>query len=589
MKKVFTLLFCAFAATMGFAQEAPTGVFAKASVAPEIDGVVDAVWSEANVYNIDRSIEAETPTIGASGESTWRALWTMEGVYVLLNIADDEFYPNYAVTPAGNDWEYDKPEIYFDVNDNLVDGGGPENDPGHYQFAPGFTDGKNDGTPIVDGEFVYAFKVEGSNYTCEYFIPFSRIKANGIMLDKTATIGFDVIFIDRDPDDALRNQAVWSNTTGNYTNMDGAGRVTFADAEQDVYIDEITLTGGTITTNKGTLQIGAVIIPENATYKTLTWSVENGTGKASVDANGLVTALTDGTVTVIARSNDAQGMDASVEVVISGQSISRNDIWNNFNLIKNWDFNEVDATNTITGLANWGGWRDGEAQLLPVVNEGFIEMTTALHTNDGGTMEQYHYQFSQEGLQAMPDVPYVVTFKSWADVERPNTLDFEDTEGNTYNRYGSSSDAEAQNGRSEWAYTLTTDPQWFTFHVTFDQIKENTVQKIQWLQSQADGTVYLDSVLLVTQEEYDLLQTLPATGITAKNNSINKVYPNPVSNTLFVELADMNSKVAIYNSVGQKLIEKTANGNRVQFDVSALRKGMYFVKLEDGSTQKFVK
>ncbi|MGE5394375.1 MAG: sugar-binding protein [Candidatus Saccharibacteria bacterium] len=593
MKRIFTLLLCAVAGTMAFAQDAPTGVFAKASVAPVMDGVVDAVWAEATPYNIDKSVGTETPTIGASGESTWQGLWTMDGVYVLLNIADNDFFPNYAPGGGANNWEYDKPEIYFDVNtDNLSDGGAPGSadavKPGHYQFAPGFTDLKNNGTPITDSGngVVHAFKVDGSHYICEYFIPITILKdKNNVIVDKTATIGFDVIFIDRDHGDAARNQAVWSNTGANYSNMDGAGRVTFADAEQDVYIDDIKLTGGTITTNKGTLQIGATITPANATYKTLIWSVENKTGKATIDANGVLTALTNGTVTVTAKSTDVQAMEATIDVEISGQAISRNDIWNNFNLIKNWSFENVDAT-TASGLANWGGWLDGAGQEKAVQEEGAAVMSTVVGTNG----EQYHYQFSQDKLQAMPNVPYVVTFKSWANAERANTLDFEDTSGNGYNRYGASTDAEAQGGRSEWHYTLTTEPQWFTFHVTFDQIKDNTNQKIQWLQSQAEGTIYLDSVLLVTQEEYDLLQTLPSTtGVTAKANSITNVYPSPVTNTLYVDLKTTNSKVAIFNALGQKLMEKTAYGNKVTFDVSSLRKGLYFVKLEDGTTKKFVK
>ncbi|MGE5448073.1 MAG: T9SS type A sorting domain-containing protein, partial [Bacteroidales bacterium] len=72
-------------------------------------------------------------------------------------------------------------------------------------------------------------------------------------------------------------------------------------------------------------------------------------------------------------------------------------------------------------------------------------------------------------------------------------------------------------------------------------------------------------------------------------NSITNVYPSPVTNTLHVDLTAVNSKVAVYNAIGQKLMEKTATGNKVTFDVSSLRRGMYFVKLEDGTTKKFVK
>jgi len=80
------------------------------------------------------------------------------------------------------------------------------------------------------------------------------------------------------------------------------------------------------------------------------------------------------------------------------------------------------------------------------------------------------------------------------------------------------------------------------------------------------------------------------TGIkhTPDNNTF--VYPNPAQNELTVsQIAVANSKVSVYSAVGQKLIEKTATGNQAKFDVSSLRKGLYFVRFSDGSSQKFIK
>jgi uncharacterized protein YjdB len=58
-----------------------------------------------------------------------------------------------------------------------------------------------------------------------------------------------------------------------------------------------------ITVNGGTLQMYAHIDPHDATDQTVTWSVINGTGTASISASGLLTAITNGTVTVKATSN----------------------------------------------------------------------------------------------------------------------------------------------------------------------------------------------------------------------------------------------------------------------------------------------
>lgn len=598
MKRIFTLFLGVIAGTMAFAQEAPTGVFAKASVAPEIDGVVDAVWSEATKYNIERAVVGNTPTIGAPGETTWQGVWTKDGVFILLDIKDDEFYPNY-VAGGGNDYDYDKLELYFDVNYVLVSDKGPgapgaagDLKKGHYQVAPGFADGKNDGTPITgtDG-VVHAFMVEGSHYIAEYFVPFSKLlDADGIQVDKTNTIGFDVTVIDRDPGDASRNQAVWSNTNESgkgesWANMDNAGLVTFEDAEQNILAETIAITNTdlTITTDKGTLQLVAVVGPEEASIKTVKWTLVGGTAQGSISSTGLVSAVGNGTLIVKASTTDGSYLDTDeITITITGQKKVRftDATWNEKNLIKNWDLESQ--------TSDWGGWVDKDAlpnQLDPVYENGYVAMKV------GTSSDAWHYQFNQLNVGAEADVEYTVMFKSWATATAECVLDFESASeikpengGDQYVRYGTDTDT---NGSSEWRYTVTTVPGWFTYHVKFDKMIETTIQKIQWMNSLSEETIYLDSVLLVKTEDIEVITK----NADQLSNSI-RVYPNPIANNnvLTVELISaVNAKVAIFNALGQKVMEKVSKGNVARFDVSALRKGMYFVKLEDGSTRKFVK
>ncbi len=85
----------------------------------------------------------------------------------------------------------------------------------------------------------------------------------------------------------------------------------------------ITVTGAggadTIATNQGTLQMSAEITPQDASVQTVTWSVENGTGSATIDAGGLLTAVSDGTVTVRATADDGSGVSGTKIVTISNQ------------------------------------------------------------------------------------------------------------------------------------------------------------------------------------------------------------------------------------------------------------------------------
>ena len=83
----------------------------------------------------------------------------------------------------------------------------------------------------------------------------------------------------------------------------------------------ITIKMATITTDKGTYQVKAAILPTDATDKSLTWVITNGMGKATVDSTGLVTAVANGTVTVKALANDGSGVSGTLDIVITNQKI----------------------------------------------------------------------------------------------------------------------------------------------------------------------------------------------------------------------------------------------------------------------------
>lgn len=595
MKKIFTFLLSALFCTVVFAQR-PTGVVKKAgAVVPVIDGVIDAAWTPANKYNIDKNFQLEVPTVGAIGTTYWKALWNADGMFVLVVVNDDVWFPNWAEGGGANSYQYDKLEIYFDTNYTLADGlGGQTGTTGNRQIAPDPIKGAVDGelkTSDVRGYMVqYAYKVTNlASYVVEYFVPWDAIPdKDGILFDKTATMGFDVTVIDREPGDAARKRANWANVgtiNENWGNMDDAGHLSFEGADALVYVDFVTLTDGTIKTDNGTLQMAAVIAPANATNPKLKWTITNGTGKATISSTGLVTAITNGTVTVKAEAIDGGWTESNVvTVTITGQVIDKSDIWNSFNLIKNWDFN-----GGMTGSfpTSWGGWVDGGApdQINPVIVDGIAQMKVGVHT-DGFP---WHYQLNQTGFKAEPNVPYTFKFKSWASANAPASVDFESAGsaegGEQYNRYGASTHPLAVGGRSEWIYNLTTEPTWFVFPVVFDQIVPATIEKLQFMLSLSNETISIDSVILIKDDELIL-----SSKQLAKNNSL-RVYPNPVGagNELTVSMTATNARVAIYNAVGQKMMEKVSVGNIAKFNVSSLRKGMYFVRLDDGSTQKFIR
>ncbi|MBN1789447.1 MAG: Ig-like domain-containing protein, partial [Bacteroidales bacterium] len=90
----------------------------------------------------------------------------------------------------------------------------------------------------------------------------------------------------------------------------------------------VTVAGGlaTITTPSGTLQLAAAVLPSDATNKNVTWSIQNGTGQASISATGLVTAIADGNVTATATAADGSNVKGSLTITISGQILLVNSI-----------------------------------------------------------------------------------------------------------------------------------------------------------------------------------------------------------------------------------------------------------------------
>ena len=579
MRKLFTLVLGVLFVAGAFAQN-PEAVIKKTDVKPVIDGVFDDVWATTDSQAIARPYAGTTPTLGEPGQTYWKALWDADGYYLIVNVTDDEYFPNY-VNGSGNPWDFDKPEVYFDVNYVLRDGAGPSaGGSGHYQFAPDMTLAKEDGllTTESDGR-QHAFKVDKPNYVAEYFVPWTWLKdKEGVGVDKTGQIGFDVMINDNDPGTMARHRAIWGadNTQGTgeaWVNMDESGIITLDGAEAGVEVSEINLTGGTISTDNGTLQIGAEVLPEDAEVKTLTWSVataEGSTGRATISSTGLLTAIMDGVVTVTAKAQDASFLEATVDVTITGQVIQIADV----NIIKNGNFDLVDANGQPTG---WGGWIDGTYGDPWTVTDGAAACTV----NQIHATEPWHYQFSQSNLTALPDIPYILKFKAWASKARQINFDFEDTSANGYNRYGVSSDP-TSTGESEWNLDLTTEPQWFTLNVTFTEMVPTTVQKIQFMFSKDDGTIYLDSMSLISEAD---MAMVPA--IDQKLESF-KIYPNPVQNKLHISLNTENTTVAIYNSVGVKMEEVVVPGTQHTFDVSRYTKGLYIVKANN-SVMKFVK
>jgi hypothetical protein len=564
------------AGTITFSEElaVAANIVMKAETKPEIDGVVDAVWANAVKYNIAVPFKTEMPTLGAEGETSWKALWDAEGMYMLLQVADDNWYPNW-VAGGGDNYMFDKPELYFKTNTPFQDAtGGRYGTKGSIQVAPASTADNIDGTigtgeSGVGTEYNYAFKVTDPTYVVEYFLPWGLfINKDDVPFDPTTSMAFDVTIIDRDPGDTDRKRMNWLNTGAfdeSWSNMNEAGIIMFDGADQVEIIDieKVKVAGGTITTDNGTLQMVATIEPEDATFQKVKWSVENGTGRATIDGTGVLTGVMDGTVTVKAVTTDGNDTEAKATVTISGQIVEMGDI----NMLKNSYFEKG-----ADGKQDWGG--------PGVVADSWYNLECVTKVNIWDTM------FGQPNVKiADGETPYTVKFKAFASADMAVPMLFEDR-SNGNNKVVTSLMEYRDNGYGKWDVPVTTEEKWFTIDVIFSAHVENSAWELNFQAGMVDGTLSIDSIMMYADADLALLSSVK----TLSNVNKVKLYPNPVQTELTIsKIAVPNSKVSVYNFVGQKLMEKTANGNQAKFDVANLRKGMYFVRFSDGSSEKFLK
>ena len=166
-------------------------------------------------------------------------------------------------------------------------------------------------------------KVGGSANATDYLtIGNNIIKTNNITIPTTAMTGNTRMRIRIVEDDNFifisGNGALIlpCNTSATNTNVMDWGEtedyvVNLVTGSSSVPVTSITVnSAGNATTvvKNNTLQMSAIVLPANATNSTITWSVQNGTGAATISSTGLLSATSAGTVTAKATANDGSNV-----------------------------------------------------------------------------------------------------------------------------------------------------------------------------------------------------------------------------------------------------------------------------------------
>ena len=98
---------------------------------------------------------------------------------------------------------------------------------------------------------------------------------------------------------------------------DGSGvKATHKVEVEPVLVNNITISGEKTVKVGKTIQLSVVIKPENAANKSVKWSISKGSSYATIDQNGLLTAIAAGSVTVNVTAQDGSGVSATFKITI---------------------------------------------------------------------------------------------------------------------------------------------------------------------------------------------------------------------------------------------------------------------------------
>lgn len=190
--------------------------------------------------------------------------------------------------------------------------------------------------------------------TCNVTVtaPAAPIEVTGISI-KTATEiaigGTETLNITYTPVDANTGKEVtWSSSDETVAKVDANGKVTglkagtatitatsktksSITASCAVTIKAVPVTGVNVTPSTATIQIGGnttlsySVSPNNATDKTVSWSSDN-TNVATVDANGKVTGVAEGTATITVTTTDGNKTATCLVTVQAGKPVPQTDL-----------------------------------------------------------------------------------------------------------------------------------------------------------------------------------------------------------------------------------------------------------------------
>lgn len=390
----------------------------------------------------------------------------------------------------------------------------------------------------------------------------------------------------------------------------------------------ITTEGGvsTIQTSGGTLQMYANVQPDNATDKSVLWSVVPGTGDATIDSTGLVKAVKDGTIGIRATARDGSGVFGGTVIIISNQtSVRPRKGWWKFDDAGDMLKATVGQPLTLTGTQTSvnGPVQGNLATEVPLGS--YLTMTHGIAPNGGGQLVN-EWSLQIDFLLPQIDTWYAFfqTLDGDADlfVAKTEASDI----GRLPNTIGSGSVLYSTNtvSANTWYRMIVSvkNGEFFRIYVNGDLWLDASGQDIDGryaLQSTLeifqdndgdDGTIDCSELgiwdVALTAEEASALGNPSTSSTTAvreiastTNNLLGANYPNPFSvSTIFPYIINETGEVTFHIlDISGKEVRTIHEGIRtpgsynLEIGSENMSEGIYFVQMTTGqqtSTRKMI-
>jgi fibronectin type 3 domain-containing protein len=181
-----------------------------------IDGTVDAAWSGATAYSLNKT--SGTISSGADLSATWKGMWDSTNLYILADVTDDV-----KKNDSASVWDDDAVEVYLDADHN----GGTVYDANDRQIELGWGDAaavEPQSRGIAGVTFAKADPT-GTTYRIEAKIPWA---IESFTPASNAIIGIDVHVDDDDDGGVGDGKLIWNDGTNQaWTNpsLFGAGKL----------------------------------------------------------------------------------------------------------------------------------------------------------------------------------------------------------------------------------------------------------------------------------------------------------------------------------------------------------------------------